>query len=120
VTNTDGDSLVESGDASYSWNTTGIPAGHYWIVITAYDAAGNFKIDSMEVIKMGPHVEEGKCAENYLSPVLIPNPIRARELAPLSSVLKNNNTISALPEGVYFLVGKKDNRSFTQKIVIIE
>ncbi len=135
VTNTDGDSLVESGDASYSWNTTSIPAGHYWIVISAYDAAGNFKTDSMEVIKTGPRVEEGKSAENSLSPVLIPNPIRARELAPLSSVLKNNNdavlynnngqalsinTVSALPEGVYFLVVKKDNRVQTHKIVAVK
>ncbi len=49
VTNTDGDSLIEASDATYSWNTTGFLAGNYWIVVTASDPAGNVAKDSMMV-----------------------------------------------------------------------
>lgn len=58
VTNTDGDSIIEATDAAYAWNTTAIPAGHYWIVVTASDAAGNVTVDSMMVTKIGSVVAE--------------------------------------------------------------
>lgn len=49
VTNTDGDSIIESSDASFSWQTTNFPGGRYWVKIYAYDTKNNVSVCSMQV-----------------------------------------------------------------------
>ena len=74
VTNTDGDSIVEPSDANSSWVTTDFPDGDYWVVVTAYDAAGNYEKDSMLVTVANTGIEEQSIvtASTYLS--LMSNP----------------------------------------------
>jgi len=47
ITNTDGDTIVESSDALYSLETQNFPDGYYWIVVKLQDEAGNENRDSM-------------------------------------------------------------------------
>jgi hypothetical protein len=49
VTNTNGDGIVQSSDASYSWKTADFPNGNYWAKVKAYDQYGNSDEDSMQV-----------------------------------------------------------------------
>jgi hypothetical protein len=49
VTNTDGDSLIELGDAAGCWQTDGTVDGDYWVMVRASDVAGNSTLDSMLV-----------------------------------------------------------------------
>ncbi len=59
VTNTDGDSVVEATDASYSWQTTNYPNGNYWIKVYASDASDNVSVCSMLVtVANNPAIEE--------------------------------------------------------------
>lgn len=48
-TNTDGDSIVESTDSTYGWNTTLVSDGAYWVRVVAEDEYGNAAVDSMMV-----------------------------------------------------------------------
>jgi hypothetical protein len=48
-TNTDGDSIIVPSDAAYSWNTTQVADGYYWIKVIASDEYGNTVRDSMRV-----------------------------------------------------------------------
>ncbi|MCK5126364.1 MAG: peptidoglycan DD-metalloendopeptidase family protein [candidate division Zixibacteria bacterium] len=49
LTNTDGDSVIETSDAAYSWETAEINNGNYTVYARAYDRAGNSTTDSMSV-----------------------------------------------------------------------
>jgi len=49
VTNTDGDSLIETADAGYSWETASFHNGQYLVYVRAFDRAGNMTVDSMPV-----------------------------------------------------------------------
>lgn len=49
ITNTDGDSTVESTDSNYAWNTDLFPAGNYTIFVEARDRFGNTALDSMQI-----------------------------------------------------------------------
>jgi len=49
VTNTDGDSVIEAGDRSRSWQTADFHNGTYMVYVRAFDRAGNVAIDSMPV-----------------------------------------------------------------------
>jgi hypothetical protein len=49
VTNTDGDSVIESADKYSAWHTQDYPNGTYWVKVKAYDRLGNFDSDSMQV-----------------------------------------------------------------------
>jgi murein DD-endopeptidase MepM/ murein hydrolase activator NlpD len=48
VTNTDGDSILETSDANACWHTTTFPNGNYWVKVYAYDVS-NVSICSMQV-----------------------------------------------------------------------
>jgi|Deesub1362B_J571_1020462.scaffolds.fasta_scaffold00098_16 hypothetical protein len=63
VTNTDGDTIVESSDASYSFQTTNLADGYYWIVVRLEDEAGNLNRDSMLVRIKNLGVEESEIPE---------------------------------------------------------
>lgn len=75
VTNTDGDSIVEPLDTTFSWVTTDFPDGDYWVVVAAYDAAGNNERDSMLVTVANNGIEEQSIIA--ASPLLriMPNPV---------------------------------------------
>jgi hypothetical protein len=49
VTNGDGDSVIEATDTSGTWLTTSFPDTSYWVKVTARDARGNSRSDSMQV-----------------------------------------------------------------------
>jgi len=49
ITNTDGDSLIESSDINYCWQTRNFPNGRYLIKVYAYDAFNNCSACSMFV-----------------------------------------------------------------------
>jgi hypothetical protein len=49
VTNTDGDSLLESSDAAHSWETANGQNGVYRVHVRAHDRAGNSTVDSMDI-----------------------------------------------------------------------
>ncbi len=61
VTNTDGDSTVETSDSLQAWDTGLLPDGDYWFVVQASDEAGNVKRDSCLIkTKNGnPSADEG-------------------------------------------------------------
>jgi hypothetical protein len=48
VTNTDGDSVIESSDQNCSWITGNFPNGNYWVKVTAFDRYGHQTSDSMQ------------------------------------------------------------------------
>lgn len=47
VTNTDGDGMVESADANFSWQTAAYGPGDYWVNVRATDIGGNAVTNSM-------------------------------------------------------------------------
>ena len=49
MTNTNGDSVIEAGDRSRSWQTADFHNGTYTVYVRAFDRAGNVAIDSMPV-----------------------------------------------------------------------
>jgi hypothetical protein len=49
VTNTDGDSVVETTDGVLGWDTEEFPNGTYWVKVSASDRYGNTTSDSMQV-----------------------------------------------------------------------
>jgi hypothetical protein len=49
VTNTDGDSIVESSDTTGTWNTGLVGDTTYWVYVRASDVYGNTTLDSMQV-----------------------------------------------------------------------
>jgi hypothetical protein len=131
VTNTDGDSLIESSDAAYSWTTASYPDGWYWVVITAYDAAGNSTKDSMQVrLVNGTFVAENGNPAPTTALGIKPNPnfgsFASRIGLPLKIydasgriVATGMNRFAELLPGIYFAVGKIDGRTVAEKIVII-
>ena len=149
VTNTDEDSVVEPSDTAFAWVTTDFPDGDYWVVVTAYDAAGNYEKDSMLVTVANYGIEEqGTVApSSYLS--LMSNPIdhstTVRFVLPHAghSSLKVYNTMGqevaslvdkelqagehsvifapeGLPGNVYFLRLQAGDYSATEKLVLIK
>ncbi len=129
VTNTDGDSILESTDANYSWVTTGYPDGNYWIIVTAYDAAGNYKKDSMMVTIKNIGVAETDQAPAYEGLPRIPSPNHGYfVIGEADAVLVNacgqivaqgRTTFHGLKPGVYFLISRPDEPLIGQKIVVI-
>lgn len=61
VTNTDGDSTVETSDSLQAWDTSLLPDGEYWFVVQAEDERGNIRRDSCLVRTRNgnPGVEDG-------------------------------------------------------------
>ncbi len=49
VTNSDGDSVIESSDAAYAWPTAVYNNGQHVVYMRAWDRAGNATLDSMTV-----------------------------------------------------------------------
>jgi hypothetical protein len=131
VTNTDGDSIVEASDAAYSWVTTNYPDGDYWVIVTAYDAAGNSSKDSMLVTVNNAGIAEYQ--ENAVIGELqaVPNPNRGNFVLNMSREVKIYNidgqfitsgrgSFSGLASGVYFIVSDHNGEVLCRKVVVIE
>jgi hypothetical protein len=104
VTNTDGDSLIEAGDAAYSWVTTGFPNGYYWVVVTACDAANNLARDSMRVYVHNPGgVDESGTLARDNGLRILPNPFRIRTAIRLQ-ITDNRHRIENLR--IYDITGR--------------
>ncbi len=126
VTNTDGDSLIEASDATYSWNTTGFPAGNYWIVVTASDPAGNVAKDSMMVTIPGQAVEDktNEITRNQLlpDPIITLSPFikdGSFQVYDISGRKYGPEMWGRLSSGVYFVVFQEDERLQAKKFVLV-
>ena len=130
VTNTDGDSVVESTDATYAWQTDDFPDGDYWVVVTANDAAGNYQADSMLVTVSNVGIaEQGDIAA--ARPVEIaPNPSNGSFVVNTCETIRiiditgriiasGRGRFHGLSPGIYFVVFEENNRIHQEKIVII-
>ncbi len=122
VTNTDGDSLIEATDAAYSWNTNGLTPGNYWIIVKAWDAAGNEAKDSMMVTVPGPTVEEGKTAvfSNKI-------PSHLRDIGQFLKRINGRlydingravNNVCSLNSGVYFILYNNNGLCYKKVIIV--
>ena len=132
VTNTDGDSLIETTDPANSWVTTSYPDGWYWVVITAYDAASLSKKDSMQVrVVNGSYVAENGNTAPTTALGVKPNPSYGSFAVTAGIPIKiydtsgrlvatGSNRFASLLPGIYFAVGAVEGRTVTEKIVIIE
>jgi hypothetical protein len=131
VTNTDGDSIVEASDAAGAWVTTDYPDGDYWIVVTAYDAAGSVGQDSMLVTIRNVGIAESDGSRITGTLRVIPNPNHG------SFVILGTNKIKIFDvggrlitegksefqdfiPGIYFVVSGNDDHRQSQKIVVID
>jgi len=130
VTNTDGDSLIEAGDAAYSWVTTGFPNGYYWVVVTAYDAANNLTRDSMRVYVHNPGgIEENDAltGDNVLH--IFPNPnhgyFKVSRIVRLFDATGRRVAgigvdFRGLEPGVYFAVTEIKGAVYREKVVVVK
>ncbi|MCS7258121.1 MAG: M23 family metallopeptidase [candidate division WOR-3 bacterium] len=106
VTNTDGDSIIETTDAGFCWRTTEFPNGTYWIKVYASDASNNVTVCSMPVVvnnSPGISIEEPKVNE-LLDQGQIYN-IAGKKIS--------YNTLNANP-GIYFIL----NKHRKQKLIV--
>ncbi len=131
VTNTDGDSIVEASDAAGAWVTTDFPDGDYWIVVTAYDAAGSVGQDSMLVTVRNTGIAESDESGIARDLRVIPNPNHGSfvicgtgkiSIFDVSGrlVAEGRSEFQDFTPGIYFVVSGKDNRYQSQKIIVID
>lgn len=132
VTNTDGDSIIEATDANNSWVTTDFYDGDYWVIVTAYDAAGNFATDSMLVtVKNMIVVEEGKNVTVSQPLTIMPNPNNGSFSIDVAEDIKifdasgrlvrhGHGAFTGFKPGIYFAVLERDSRVLSKKIVVVQ
>lgn len=131
VTNTDGDSVVEASDAAYSWVTTDYPNGDYWVIVTAYDAAGNWSKDSMLVTVDNVGIVENRMVDKIEGLDIVPNPNRGSFMLNTPVLVKiynvNGQLISSgrghfkdLDPGIYFVICDRADNVICKKVVVIE
>jgi len=77
VTNTDGDSIIESTDTNGKWATAQVGDGDYWVIVRASDVYGNVATDSMLVTTHnGVGAAEAPVAMLTAPLTVAPNPSR--------------------------------------------
>ncbi|UCD19950.1 MAG: peptidoglycan DD-metalloendopeptidase family protein [candidate division WOR-3 bacterium] len=130
VTNTDGDSLVESTDAVHAWETDDFPDGDYWVIVTAFDAAGNSGRDSMLVTVANVGVREHEAQVESYWMTMSPNPssgLIVIETERMVKIIDASGRVAAsgsggsyvLAPGVYFVVLEEDDSVFSRKIIVV-
>ena len=81
ITNTDGDSIIESADTSGMWNSGLVGDTTYWVYVRASDVYGNTTLDSMQVrTRNGVAVQEPPFA-------VLSRPLRAAQTAARSGLI---------------------------------
>ena len=130
ISNTDGDSLVESTDAAYAWETSAFPNGDYWVIVTACDAAGNTQRDSMLVTVANTGVAEQDAAVACWQFSISSNPgsgsitIDAGRKVKIFDgggrfVASGSGGSYVLAAGIYFIVFQDDDETYSEKIVVV-
>lgn len=104
ITNTDGDSVIESIDANYCWQTRNFSNGRYLIKVYAYDASDNCSMCSMYV--------------RVRNPVGIDEEIEKKEVLFKEETyfLPNGQKVERIKKGIYFV--KRENNFY--KIIKIK
>lgn len=131
VTNTDGDSLVEASDAACAWHTTSFPDGDYWVVVGAYDAAGNYQRDSMLVTIDNVGIAEEKTVAPAFDVTLTPNPCKGTIHIPKGClvtimdvcgrlVAEDAIVLQNIDPGVYFAIIKHNDHIAFKKVVVVK
>lgn len=147
VTNTDGDSILETTDSLSCWQTANFPDGWYYVKVTAYDVSGNFASESMPVLVInGVEIAESqKMFPNQSKLLLASNPVRNDLNIQLSlpvaervslRIFDNNGrltkelfnsqsaqgnyyfTYQPKSSGVYFIIGQIGRENITSKIIV--
>ncbi len=131
VSNTDGDSLIESTDAAYAWETNDFVNGDYWVIVEACDAAGNCQRDSMLVTVANVGVaEHGDMVTAH--PIRIsPNPsigLITLDTERMLKIVDASGRVAAsgyggsyrLGPGIYFIVFEDNSGIHSEKIVVVK
>jgi hypothetical protein len=130
VSNTDGDSLIESTDAACAWETSSFTNGDYWVIVEACDAAGNTQRDSMLVTVSNVGVEEQNDLVAARSLGVLPNPSvgfitidteRTFKIVDVNGrvIVSGTGGSYILAPGIYFIVFKENDTMHSEKMVVI-
>ena len=114
VTNTDGDSIIEGNDSTFSWRTQEFPDGFYWVKVYASDISNNVAVCSMQVRTVnGIGIAEARQQNSEYSA----QPIKEKEEVYncLGQRMYSNILINLKP-GVYF----KRLKGNTKKFIVIK
>ncbi|UCG30407.1 MAG: T9SS type A sorting domain-containing protein [candidate division WOR-3 bacterium] len=131
VSNTDGDSLIESTDATCAWETSDFTNGDYWVIVEAGDAAGNTQRDSMLVTVTNVGVAEHDDIVAAHPFRISPNPSFGLITVDTERMLKivdvSGRVVAAgyggsytLSPGIYFIVFEDNNELLSEKIVVVK
>ncbi|UCD06119.1 MAG: peptidoglycan DD-metalloendopeptidase family protein [candidate division WOR-3 bacterium] len=130
VSNTDGDSLIESTDAACAWETGSFTNGDYWVIVEACDAAGNIQRDSMLVTVANVGVEEQNDIVAARSLAVLPNPSvgfiavdteRIFKIVDVSGrvVASGSGGSYMLAPGIYFILVEENDMTHSEKIIVV-
>ncbi len=131
VSNTDGDSLIESTDATCAWETSDFTNGDYWVIVEAGDAAGNTQRDSMLVTVTNLGVAEHgdivaahpfRISPNPSFGLITVNTERMLKIVDVSGrvVAAGYGGSYTLSPGIYFIVYEDNNEILSEKIVVVK
>jgi hypothetical protein len=113
VTNTDGDSILETTDSLECWQTAYFPNGWYYVKVTAYDVSENFTTESMPVF-----IYNGVEIADNLSPAL-PSKMSQITISP-NPVISNLNIQLSLSEAEHVNLKIFDNSGRLNKELVNE
>jgi hypothetical protein len=130
VSNTDGDSLVESTDAANAWETNEFANGNYWVIVEACDAAGNSQRDSMlvTVANVGVAEQDNIVAARpfRVSPNPVIGPIKIDTGSTFEIFDINGRVVASgvngsymLVPGIYFIVSEDSSGLHSDKMVVV-
>ncbi|MEO0239877.1 MAG: T9SS type A sorting domain-containing protein [candidate division WOR-3 bacterium] len=139
ITNTDGDTIIESSDAYYSLKTQDLPDGYYWIVVKLLDEAGNLNRDSMRIRIRNLNIKENILPRLILENLDIKsfkviynfetdNPLKIidfsgriyKEIKPLKENGKSIYILKEINPGIYFLKLEDRKMIIVKKVFLVK
>jgi hypothetical protein len=117
-------------DATYAWETSSFSNGDYWVIVSASDAAGNTRRDSMLVTVTNVGVAEQGDIVAACPFKISPNPSVGSIAVDTKRMLKIVDTSGrvvasgyggsyTLAPGIYFIVFEDNNEINSEKIVVV-